>query len=58
MVVKGSDYSNPSTIKLLEEAAESHVSPYNNAYTYRACVFYFFAVNTIDVHTYTHFITI
>ncbi|XP_064384761.1 uncharacterized protein LOC135333677 isoform X2 [Halichondria panicea] len=27
MVVKGSDYSNPSTIKLLEEAAESHSHP-------------------------------
>ena len=28
MMAKVSEYSNPSTIKLLEEATESHVSPY------------------------------
>ncbi len=36
MAKEESPRSNPSTIRLLEEVAESHVSPYlNNAYTGR-----------------------
>ncbi len=49
MVAKESPFSNPSVIKLLEEATESHVSPYlNNAHTDHECfslhiyVIYFF----------------
>lgn len=39
MMAKRSRLSNHSTVKLLEEAAESHVSPYlNNArYTHHGC---------------------
>ena len=38
MRAKESTSSNPSVIKLLEEATESHVSPYlNNAHTDHEC---------------------
>ena len=38
MKAKESFFSNPSVIKLLEEATESHVSPYlNNAHTDHEC---------------------
>ena len=46
MVAKESEYSNPSIIKLLEEATESHVSPYlNNAHTDHGC---------FSLHNYVH----
>ena len=38
MVAEGSRHSNPSTIQVLKQAIESHVSPYlNNAYTDHEC---------------------
>ncbi len=56
MVAKESPFSTPSVIKLLEEATESHVSPYlNNAHTDHECfslhiyVIYFLIIFTDEL---------